>query len=352
MNRKVLIIMLCSSLLSGVLAAPVTTPSLSSYVKANVSWWDSTTNTSVSIPIASVEGSGQAVAENGISWANDPQSPVGRGATSAYYGWMQSHATVNRAAPSVLADPDWYLFGMIAGSRFEDTITLSSPGLEGTQGTATFIFEIDGTVRSSRSGANATAGLFIKNVSLNQVLFNNSYLLPGGGRQEYVSLPFPITYGEPFSFLVTFSTFASLAGPEAGEIQAEFGDTARFSGMDVFDSENNRVTNFTITSESGAAYPIPDYRPRLLYDPARAVKRGATIPIKLQVRGADDQNVSSAAINVHAVSITKASGPGSWPVEDAGRCNPNDDFRFDPRLGRTGGYIFNLKTRGDRKRHV
>jgi hypothetical protein len=34
------------------------------------------------------------------------------------------------------------------------------------------------------------------------------------------------------------------------------------------------------------------------------------------------------------------------PVEDAGRANPDYNFRYDPLLGGTGGYIFNLSTSG------
>jgi hypothetical protein len=33
-------------------------------------------------------------------------------------------------------------------------------------------------------------------------------------------------------------------------------------------------------------------------------------------------------------------------VEDTGNANPDNDFRFDATLGSSGGYIFNLSTRG------
>jgi hypothetical protein len=33
-------------------------------------------------------------------------------------------------------------------------------------------------------------------------------------------------------------------------------------------------------------------------------------------------------------------------LDDAGSANPDNNFRFDPTLGTTGGYIFNLKTTG------
>jgi hypothetical protein len=36
----------------------------------------------------------------------------------------------------------------------------------------------------------------------------------------------------------------------------------------------------------------------------------------------------------------------SGEVLDSGNANPDNNFRFDPTLGSTGGYIFNLSTKG------
>ncbi len=42
----------------------------------------------------------------------------------------------------------------------------------------------------------------------------------------------------------------------------------------------------------------------------------------------------------------RACSGWSGPPEDAGNSNPDLDFRYDPTLGPSGGYIFNLKTTG------
>jgi hypothetical protein len=42
------------------------------------------------------------------------------------------------------------------------------------------------------------------------------------------------------------------------------------------------------------------------------------------------------------------SNSASYDVEDAGNANPDSDFRYDPTLGDSGGYIFNLQTKGRR----
>ena len=83
-----------------------------------------------------------------------------------------------------------------------------------------------------------------------------------------------------------------------------------------------------------------------LYDPTKAVRSVATIPIKLQLCDGSGNNLSTSSITLHAVSTTKISNSTSGQVLDAGNANPDNDFRLDVSLGNTGGYIFNLKTTG------
>lgn len=90
----------------------------------------------------------------------------------------------------------------------------------------------------------------------------------------------------------------------------------------------------------------PAYKLKLLYDPTKAVKSGAVIPLKLQVLDASDVNISASTLVLHATSLVMASTVISEAIQDAGNSNPDSDFRFDPTLGDTGGYIFNLKTTG------
>src|SRR5262249_50788891 len=90
----------------------------------------------------------------------------------------------------------------------------------------------------------------------------------------------------------------------------------------------------------------PQYSVCLLYDPDHAAKTGSTIPIKLQLCDANGNDVSSRSIALHAVSLTLLSPSTSGPVNDSGSANPDSDFRFDSMLGPTGGYIFNLSTKG------
>jgi Concanavalin A-like lectin/glucanases superfamily len=91
---------------------------------------------------------------------------------------------------------------------------------------------------------------------------------------------------------------------------------------------------------------VPQYNVCLLYDPAKAVKSGSTIPVKLQLCDDSGHDLSSSSITAHGVSITQSSILISGTVQDGGNANPDFDFRFDSTLGTTGGYIFNLSTKG------
>jgi hypothetical protein len=74
-------------------------------------------------------------------------------------------------------------------------------------------------------------------------------------------------------------------------------------------------------------------------------KKGSTIPIKIQLCDVNDANVSASGIAVTANGVTHTSTATSGPVEDAGAANPDSDFRYDPAIGVTGGYIYNLATK-------
>ena len=79
----------------------------------------------------------------------------------------------------------------------------------------------------------------------------------------------------------------------------------------------------------------------ILYDPSKAVKSGATYPIKLQLCDGSGNNLSSAAIVLHAVNVQQVSTSAYGDVITAGNANPDNNFRFSD-----GYYILNLKTTG------
>ena len=107
----------------------------------------------------------------------------------------------------------------------------------------------------------------------------------------------------------------------------------------------------TITGEfSGGTFTSPgsdtatlsvSFNICLLYDPTKAVKSGATYPIKIQLCDINGNNVSSAGTVVQAVNVEQVSSSADGDVISAGESSPDNNFRFDD-----GMYIYNLKTTG------
>ena len=85
--------------------------------------------------------------------------------------------------------------------------------------------------------------------------------------------------------------------------------------------------------------------PLIPQNPPSAIKSGATYPIKFYLCDTNGNDVSSSAIVVHASQIVLTSMVTGTP-DDAGNSNPDFDFRYDSTLGPSGGYIYNLQTKG------
>jgi hypothetical protein len=100
-----------------------------------------------------------------------------------------------------------------------------------------------------------------------------------------------------------------------------------------------------VTPTQSVSYSVT-YAVCLLYDPTRAVQSGSTILLKIQLCDANNADASISNIVVHALSLVQTSTNASEALQASGNANPDNDFRYDPTLGPTGGYIFNLSTKG------
>jgi hypothetical protein len=80
-----------------------------------------------------------------------------------------------------------------------------------------------------------------------------------------------------------------------------------------------------------------------LYDPNRAVKRGAVIPLKLQLHDAGGANLSAASLVVSATGLVQKDNQPDGTLANAGNASADSNFRYDATLQ---GYLFNLKTTG------
>ena len=137
----------------------------------------------------------------------------------------------------------------------------------------------------------------------------------------------------------TASAVTSCAGPVAAgaafDTSSPGTKTFTVRAMDAAGNAGSRSVTY------GVGYGIC-----VLHDRGRAVKSGSTIPLKVQLCDAAGANHSTPAVVVTAVGLVQLSDNATGEVEDSGQANPGDNFRFDAALGGSGGYIFNLSTRG------
>lgn len=91
------------------------------------------------------------------------------------------------------------------------------------------------------------------------------------------------------------------------------------------------------------AYSV-GYKVCILFDPKFPVPSGAIIPLAIQLCDAHNKDVSRPSIVVHATTLIQSASDTSLPIR--GFINFHDDFLYSRLLGPTGGYIFNLGTKG------
>jgi hypothetical protein len=167
-------------------------------------------------------------------------------------------------------------------------------------------------------------------------------ITPDGGKTKILGATFTaftgVVAGLKHSDAVTV-TYASTGAP-AGAAVGSYDITVVSYAFTTGSASNYNITTYTAVKGLTVQYGVC-----LLYDPTRAVKSGATYPLKLYLCDVNSGDVSSSGIVVHASSIFLVSGFTGAP-EDSGNANPDSDFRFDPTLGPSGGYIFNLQTKG------
>jgi probable HAF family extracellular repeat protein len=157
-------------------------------------------------------------------------------------------------------------------------------------------------------------------------------LVPMGTVSITVNTPMPTALSAVIQGDGTFSAaFATDAVPPSNQpyvITYTYAGSANFSGA------------------SGGGTLTFVYGINALFDQTKAHRSRSTIPIKLQVQDANGRNLSSPGLTVTALGVTKASDNATGELVDAGEHDADDNFRFDPTLGVTGGYIYNLRTGG------
>lgn len=123
------------------------------------------------------------------------------------------------------------------------------------------------------------------------------------------------------------------------------GPTTLTGTGEVFFAYNDGIYSDNFAAFTATVTYTPTYDICPLYDSTKGVHQGATIPIKFYLCDAGGNDLSSPSITVHVTGITRTTTATDGVVDDSGAANPDNDFRFDPTLGPSGGYIFNLSTK-------
>jgi hypothetical protein len=135
------------------------------------------------------------------------------------------------------------------------------------------------------------------------------------------------------------SGVASCVGtvPNGSPIDTSSVGSKTFTVVAVDQAGNQTVQPITYT----VAYGIC-----ALYDQTKAHVSGSTVPIKLFLCDAASNDVSGSSITVTATGLAETSTSAPGVLDSTGGANPDNNFRFDPTLGPSGGYIYNLSTTG------
>jgi hypothetical protein len=130
-----------------------------------------------------------------------------------------------------------------AESAFADTLTISGPtGV----GFVVYTYTVDGW----SDGEASLGALFLRHDGASEELSDEL-----AGPEVLTSSPHAITFGQPFNHGVVLQADGGIGLGQTGELGSEF--TATMTGLAVFDAAMNPVTGFSISSDSGTAYPIP-----------------------------------------------------------------------------------------------
>jgi len=128
---------------------------------------------------------------------------------------------------------------------------------------------------------------------------------------------------------------ATVSGTPVGNLFPIGVTTLTWTAVDA--SGNSAAATQTVTVS---------YNVCLLYDPTKAAMLGSTVPIRLQLCTLSGSNLSTPSLIPHATTVIMTGPATSVVADDAGNANPDSDFRYDVTLGGTGGYVYNLSTKG------
>ena len=248
---------------------------------------------------------------------------------------------LDKTAPSVAC-------GSADGAWHATNVSLPCAATDGTSGLANpadASFALMTTVPAGTETADAATG----SKQLFDLAGNLATAGPIAGNMVDRKAP-SISIGIPSggTYIVNQAVTASYACADGGSgVATCAGPVANGSALDTTQpgtipfvvSAADHVNN---ASSASASYMV-SYNVCLQYDASKVKHAGSVVPIKVRLCDAAGNNLSSSAVVVTAVDLTRVGSSVNGVVEDAGNANPDNNFRFDAA---SQTYIFNLSTAG------
>jgi hypothetical protein len=163
--------------------------------------------------------------------------------------------------------------GYEGAGLFTDSFTINNSLLNGTDGSVVLHFTVDGGFSATGASTVGVVANYRQNTGPTQTLMSAILQnIPGGsvpdlvprsgaghdgftitpnsisGNGVFDTNPLNLTYGTAFD--LTFGLFA-YSMPRDGSASSNFISTALLTGIDVFDSQGNKIDDFSILSGSG-----------------------------------------------------------------------------------------------------
>jgi hypothetical protein len=147
----------------------------------------------------------------------------------------------------------------VTEARLADVLTFTGAGIA----SLAIVGQVSGSTSSSQSGA-LTGSSEIFQINIDGANPTNCFVLlpaPSNAPTGCTTPRVPISNGSSLGFAVLLEAsiaafYTGLSGTGSSTITADYSHTGRVAGIEVFDANGNLLTNVTVTSGSGFAYPI------------------------------------------------------------------------------------------------
>lgn len=281
-------------------------------------------------------------------------------------GAYEAPAVTLAADPASPTSSGWYNASQI-GLGGTLPVTASFSGLADGNLPSCSGASFNGLPTSPVSGLNQTA---TGTVSLSDGSYaiscgvSQGSMLLGVSQSPTQPVTFQVDSTPPVIDLTTPANGASYGLDKTVDASYSCGDPTPGSGLasctgtvasgNPIDTSTTGSHSFMVTAEDVAgntasqtvSYNVTGSTLCTLYDPSQPHQAGSTAVITVTVcdptSGAD---LSTTSMTLVATSLTDANGT-SYPVLHPGDSFPGNAFTFDPTLGTSGGFQFNLETTG------